>query len=97
MFVFWTYGGFEYDNKARCWVRTFVNPGDSFQTRPAVFSSEGPAYEDPVWIDLASGGVYEFPIKNAIQTTAGLTFVNVPVYDSPCVIAERKAVHDTIK
>ena len=70
----------------------FVRPSDSFVTRPAVFRWNGPAFEAPVWVDLLTGRVYEFPRKDMIVHSCGVEFVNVPVYDSPALLAERKAV-----
>ena len=71
----------------------YVRPGDSFETRPAVLTlAKAAAFKDPVWIDLLSGKVYEFPEEDVLVHADGVTYVNVPVYDSPCVLAERSAV-----
>lgn len=69
-----------------------VRPSDSFVTRPAAFRWKGPAFEDPVWADLLTGRVYEFPRKDMIVHSCGVEFVNVPVYDSPAILTERKAL-----
>ena len=52
---------------------------------------EGP-WSDPVWVDLLTGRVYEFPRKDMIVHSCGVEFVNVPVYDSPALLTERKAL-----
>ena len=47
----------------------------------------------PVWVDLLTGRVYEFPAKD-VQYVDGETFyINVPVYDSPCILTERAALN----
>ena len=71
----------------------YTRPGDSFQTRPAVFKYPGgKPFKDPVWIDLLTGRVYAFPKENQIVVPAGVVFIDVPVYDSPCVLTDRSAV-----
>ena len=82
LFVFWTHGR----------DRAFERPGDSFETRPAVFKCRGEPLKDPVWVDLFTGRVYEFPKKDMLVHSTGITFVNVPVYDSPCLLTERLVV-----
>ncbi|MBQ4200267.1 MAG: beta-galactosidase [Kiritimatiellae bacterium] len=87
--VFWTHAdatsrqGKEYKPK-------YKRPGDSFETRPAVLKYPGgKPFKEPVWIDLLTGRVYAFPKKNQIVVSAGVVFLDVPVYDSPCVLTER--------
>ena len=67
----------------------YLRPGDSFATRPAMFKYREAALKDPVWVDLLTGRVYEFPKKDMLIHSCGVTFVNVPVYDSPCLLTER--------
>ena len=69
----------------------YSRPGDSFVTRPAVFNVTA-AMDDPVWVDLLTGRVYSFPKRRQIRHSAGVTLVDVPVYDSPCLLAERSAL-----
>ena len=68
-------------------------PSDSFQTRPVAFTVRR-ALKEPVWVDLMTGRVYEFPRKNIIPTGFGDTCIYkmVPVYDSPCLLTERSVV-----
>lgn len=67
----------------------YERPGDSFATRPVAFELKGPSLEDPVWVDLLTGRVYAFPKERQIVHSCGVTLVDVPVYDSPCVLTER--------
>ena len=71
----------------------FDRPSDSFTTRPMVFDYKGAPFEEPVWVDLLTGRVYAFPKEDMLVHSAGVTFVNVPVYDSPCVLTERAALN----
>ncbi len=93
--AFWTQGHMA--PKAD-WTRVKVSdlvldrPGDSFETRPTVFDFPGPALVDPVWVDLLTGRVYELPKDRMLVHSAGVTFVDVPVYDSPVVLTERAAL-----
>ena len=57
-----------------------------------MFKYVGAPLEDPVWVDLLTGRVYAFPKKDMIVHSNGVTFVNVPVYDSPCLLTERSVV-----
>ena len=67
-------------------------PGDLFVTRPTVIDWKGSSFEDPVWVDLLTGRVYAFPKENMLVHSAGITFIDVPVYDSPVVLTERAAL-----
>ena len=95
LFAFWTHGHMAAKED---WTQLVAGdlvldrPGDSFETRPMVFDWKGPPLRDPVWIDLLTGRVYAFPEENQLVHSAGVTFVDVPVYDSPCLLAERGAI-----
>ena len=73
------------------WDKSNV-PGDSFQTRPLTFYSTRAPLEDPVWIDLMTGRVFEFPKGSRLVHSQGVMYADVPVYDSPCILTERSAV-----
>ena len=83
LFVFWAHGK----------DMELERPGDSFETRPAVFMSSGEPLKDPVWVDLLTGRAYEFPKDRAVVSAADeIFYLDVPVYDSPCLLAERSAL-----
>ena len=67
-------------------------PSDDFTTRPGVLEWSGAPLRDPVWVDLFTGAVYAFPARQQVVHSAGVSFVRVPVYDSPCVLTERAAL-----
>ena len=80
---------------AGSWIADPVRPGDSFETRPAVFKVAGPPLSNPVWVDLFTGAVYEIPEENVVQSGEFTRYIDIPVYDSPCVITERSVVLPT--
>ena len=90
--VFWTHAA-ETSSKQPKWAPKYMRPGDSFDTRPAVFKYPGgQPFKEPVWIDLLTGRIYALPKSNQIVVPAGVVFIDVPVYDSPCVLTERSVV-----
>jgi hypothetical protein len=65
-------------------------PSDSFTTRPGMIEWSGSPLKDPVWVDLLTGRIYAYP-KNRISIADGeVYYLDVPVYDSPCILTERK-------
>ena len=74
-------------------ILPYLRPGASFETRPAVFEQfGGEPLSDPVWVDILSGRVYEFPKERVVKCRACVRYLDVPVYDSPCLLAERTAI-----
>jgi len=101
LFAFWTHGrDFVKDSKAKgvlgegLKTLPYERPGDSFETRPAMFRyTDGQPLKEPVWVDLFTGRVYALPPTCQLVARSGtIRFVNVPVYDSPCLITERTAL-----
>lgn len=89
-FVFWTSGAWK--NTPKGWRMEYVRPGDDCRTRPAVIEWTGAPFEDPVWVDFLTGRVYAYPKANMLRRAGGFTFIDVPVYDSPCALMERSEV-----
>ena len=94
--VFWVWG-VELPGFVRAPRAAGKRPGDSFETRPIVLQGPAKAMEDPVWVDLFTGRIYEFPKRNMVADADDVTFMNVPAYDSPCVLTERSVVMDLPK
>ena len=46
----------------------------------------------PVWVDMITGRVFEIPGESIVWTKEGMTLKNVPMWDSPVLIASRAAV-----
>lgn len=53
---------------------------------------EGASFENPVWIDLISGVVYEIPAKCMKVRKGTVIIKDVPVYDSPVVITDKSVL-----
>lgn len=53
---------------------------------------KGVTFEDPVWVDLITGVVFDIPEKCVSVKKGVLTIKDVPVYDAPVVITDRKAI-----
>ena len=53
---------------------------------------EGATFENPVWIDLVSGVVYEIPAKCMKVKNGVVTIKDVPVYDAPVVITDKSVL-----
>ncbi len=75
------------------YVLDYARPGDDFTTRPHVFKWTGAPLKEPVWVDLMTGGVYEFPKEDVCVSRNSTRYVNVPLYDSPCLLAEKAALN----
>ncbi len=73
-------------------VPVYERPGDSFITRPHTFKWTGAPLKDPVWVDLFTGAVYEFPKRDVCVSANSTRYVNVPIYDSPCLLTEKSLV-----
>jgi hypothetical protein len=67
-------------------------PSDHNGTTAVDFTFTELDFTDPVYVDLRTGVVYELPASHHRVTEAGHEFYDLPVYDSPVLIAERSAV-----
>jgi len=46
-------------------------------------------FDSPVYVDLLTGSIYEIPAANWSKVGNTYTFKNIPVYDSPILIADK--------
>ena len=76
----------------RRYVTVYLRPEDSFETRPTVFTVKGRPMKDPVWVDLLTGRIYAYPKGNMREVDGETFYIDVPVYDSPCLLTERAAL-----
>ena len=60
-------------------------PANENKLLSAKVTVEGPAFRNPVWVDVLSGNAYAIP-ESCIKTSRGRTVYSVPVYDSPAFI-----------
>lgn len=56
------------------------------------FSFTNANFENPVFVDLLTGGVYEIPSNQWSKKGNTFTFKNIPVYDSPILIADKSLI-----
>ena len=67
-------------------------PAESNQTRTLTFSFANAHIDQPVYVDIVSGRVYEIPAAQWKKTGAAYTFSNIPVYDAPILIADKSLI-----
>jgi len=67
-------------------------PSNSFATVSATITVKNCTIKSPVWVDLVSGGIYEFPAGRVARDGGSVVFKDVPVYDAPVLIAEKSLV-----
>ena len=82
----------EKEKGGKTWRMAYRRPGDSREKRSAVVVWPGEPLAEPVWVDLLTGEVRAVPKENATACADGTVFTGVPVYDSPCIITERRAI-----
>lgn len=46
----------------------------------------------PVWVDLITGRIFEIPGEKIVWKKDGVTLKDVPMWDSPVIVASRKAI-----
>ncbi|MDO1449668.1 hypothetical protein Q0590_25550 [Rhodocytophaga aerolata] len=70
------------------WVDEYI-PTDSNQTRDISFTFINGNFDQPVYVDILTGGVYEIPANQWSKDGSKYTFKNIPVYDAPVLIADK--------
>ena len=67
-------------------------PTNSFATTPVSITIPDSGFRKPVWVDLMTGGIYEIPANRWTRKGDLASFKDIPVYDSPVLIADRDMV-----
>jgi hypothetical protein len=67
-------------------------PQNSNSLKMETFSFTSGNFEDPVFVDVLTGAVYEIPDRQWSKKGNFFTFSNIPVYDSPVLIADRSLI-----
>jgi hypothetical protein len=67
-------------------------PDDAWRTRPVQVVLRGLPIEEPVWVDLVSGRVYEIPADRIVRADGFTIYRDVPLYDAPVLVADRSLV-----
>ncbi len=64
-------------------------PTDSNKTKNLTITFLNVNFDQPVYVDIITGGVYEIPAAQWKKTGHTYTFTNIPVYDAPILIADK--------
>jgi hypothetical protein len=78
-------------NLVTIWLHT-NRPTDYNATTTIEFEMKGVEFKNPVWVDLRTGLVYQIPKKGWEQNGKTFKMTNLPVYDSPIIIAEKELI-----
>jgi hypothetical protein len=85
-----TVAGFEKEGTSvlLVWYRDQV-PSDALEWDPVDLTIEGATFQDPVYVEMITGKVYELPKSGWKAEGKAVKFTGLPVWDSPIMIAER--------
>ena len=70
----------------------YPRASDRCETFPTVFRTKRAPMQEPVWVDLLTGRIYEVPRENVLASESGTVYIDVPCYDSPAVLTEKRVV-----
>jgi len=73
------------------WDRSGI-PSDEVVTGSAKITVKECTIKEPVWVDLITGRIYEFPKERISRDGNATSFADVPVYDAPVLIVEKNIV-----
>ena len=68
------------------------HPTNDNTVRRTTLKLSGAAFQEPVWIDMVTGAIYAVPSRICLSYGKGALLEDVPYYDAPVVITERKLV-----
>ncbi|WP_410808954.1 hypothetical protein [Micromonospora sp. 067-2] len=69
-----------------------ATPGDDNTHTPVTVTFSAGNFADPVYVDPRTGAVFDIPTGSWSVSGSSYTFTNVPLYDSPILIADRSVV-----
>lgn len=67
-------------------------PSDKNEKVASDFTFPNGNFEDPVYVDLRTGKVYDIPEENYENSGSHYSFMDIPIYDSPVLIADRSTL-----
>ena len=73
------------------WIKSGV-PSDDNATVRATVTLRQARFQQPVWVDLITGGIHEIPASMLAADGDTVTFKDLPLYDAPIVLADRSLV-----
>ncbi len=68
-----------------------ARPAEEYKPKPTTISVEG-QFDQPVFVDLITGKIYEIPKTNWSKTGGTYTFTSIPVPDYPVLLADKGAL-----
>ena len=71
------------------WIDS-VKATNSFATTPVDIVIENAQFKKPVYVDLMTGNIYKIAKKNWSRKGNTYRFSNIPLYDSPVLIADKR-------
>lgn len=72
-------------------------PNNSVEKTLISFEFPKGNFENPVYVDMRTGNVFEIPVSNYKREGTFYKFSDIPVYDSPILIADKKLINLTDK
>ncbi|MGV8093944.1 MAG: hypothetical protein AB2L24_18945 [Mangrovibacterium sp.] len=69
-------------------------PTDELKWDAIGLTIKGIKFKDPVYVEMITGKIYEIESQCWTNGKDGVEFINLPVWDSPVMIAERVAVNN---
>ncbi len=87
--------GFQHKSTKKQVYAIWMDEGIPFNTntlKTETFSFTNANFENPVFVDVLTGGVYEIPPGQWSKKGNTTTFRNIPVYDSPILIADKSLI-----
>ncbi|MDO4583139.1 MAG: beta-galactosidase [Planctomycetia bacterium] len=67
-------------------------PENENLTTPGNLTLQGVTFEEPVWVDTVTCAIYEIPAERMVKEGDTLTLKEMPVYDAPVYITEKRLV-----
>jgi hypothetical protein len=67
-------------------------PSNDNSTVEATVSVRGAQFQQPVWVDVVTGGIHEIPSTSLVQSGDTLTLMGIPLYDAPALVLDRALV-----
>ena len=69
------------------------HPVNDNAVRRCTLETRGARMDEPVWVDLVTGAIYEMPKRMVVRLKDwGMMFEDIPFYDAPAVVTDRKLV-----
>jgi len=68
-------------------------PTDSNTTRKISFTFLNGSFDQPVYVDMITGNIYDIPAEKRSKTGNKYILKDSPVYDAPILIADKSLIN----